>query len=627
MFDIKIQKCYSEMILSVSGWRAVYDLDGKQGRSGSISTELAFLTFLACKTFEDFLLSNKASSVIIGQDSRPTGHLLVSLAEKTFQRVKIKQCGYVAAPEIMAHSKKSETPFIYFSASHNPIGYNGIKFGLKKGGVLDAKESETLITSYKLICENYINYGKENELVQAPKNSSGSLSREVLSQLEREFSLIWENIKSENHTCKNTNKINFEKEKSLEHYFDFAIETISGTDDKEKQITFCSQFKSAVSNYKKEHGDFCIVYDFNGSARAYSIDKRLFNFFDLNVNYFNEKEIAHEIIPEGENLKPVATKMAELAKSGKSPLFALMPDCDGDRGNLVFWDEAKKSPLVLNAQEVFALCVLSELSFIRFANLTKKPVAVVVNGATSLRIKKIAEAFDASVFTAEVGEANVVNLAAKLRNEGYYVRILGEGSNGGNITFPASVRDPMNTVFAILKLFLFRENDTCTSSPFKLWTKLSGQESLYKKDFTLNTLILSLPKYTSTETQMERALLEIKTKDAKLLKEKYQQVFLKSWEERKAKLAQKYGIAYYKVFGTIGTEEFSCEKDFAKSGSGGLKILFYASNNEAIAFIWMRGSKTEPVLRIMADIKGENPEAEIELVSWQGEMVKKADMH
>ena len=59
-----------------------------------------------------------------------------------------------------------------------------------------------------------------------------------------------------------------------------------------------------------------------------------------------------------------------------------------------------------------------------------------------MRIEEIAEAFYASVYRAEVGEANVVNLARSLRDKGFTVPILGEGSNGGNITHPAAVRIP-----------------------------------------------------------------------------------------------------------------------------------------------------------------------------------------
>ena len=114
------------------------------------------------------------------------------------------------------------------------------------------------------------------------------------------------------------------------------------------------------------------------------------------------------------------------------------------------WDEKTEKPVILKAQEVFSLSVLAEVAYQEFTG--KKNIAVAVNCPTSMRIEEIAGKFNAKVFRAEVGEANVVNLAAEKRHEGFDVRICGEGSNGGTITYPSAVRDPLNTIFAINKL-------------------------------------------------------------------------------------------------------------------------------------------------------------------------------
>ena len=170
-------------------------------------------------------------------------------------------------------------------------------------------------------------------------------------------------------------------------------------------------------------------------------------------------DIRHAILPEGENLMFCAAEMERLRKNGKT-LFekncflGYMPDCDGDRGNIIYWSLRQNKALILEAQEVFALSVTAELAYLAYLHESGGPIAVAVNGPTSLRIEEIAACFGAQVFRAEVGEANVVNRAAELRAQNYTVRILGEGSNGGNITHPASVRDPLNTIFAILKFFL-----------------------------------------------------------------------------------------------------------------------------------------------------------------------------
>ena len=39
----------------------------------------------------------------------------------------------------------------------------------------------------------------------------------------------------------------------------------------------------------------------------------------------------------------------------------------------------------------------------------------------------------------------------------------------------------------------------------------------------------------------------------------------------------------------------------------------------------MRGSGTEPVFRIMCDVKGDNPQMEKELLQWLTEMLELAD--
>ena len=75
----------------------------------------------------------------------------------------------------------------------------------------------------------------------------------------------------------------------------------------------------------------------------------------------------------------------------------------------------------------------------------------------------------------------------------------------------------------------------------------------------------------------------------------------------------------------IGTEELRNLSCFGDAQSGGLKIVFMAEGTpeKEIAFIWMRGSKTEPVFRIMAD--AEDPALERELIAWQRAMTAAAD--
>ena len=235
-----------------------------------------------------------------------------------------------------------------------------------------------------------------------------------------------------------------------------------------------------------------------------------------------------------------------------------------------------------------------------------------------MRINEIASALGAEVFRAEVGEANVVNLAREKREQGYTVRILGEGSNGGTITYPAAVRDPLNTIFALLKLLMMRE-----SGLYEMWCTKSGQK--YNPDFTLSDVISSLPVYTTTGVSEPRAVLKVKTTDHTKLKAAFQKAFEADWKKKSAELKKKYGIESWEAVITKGTVETCGVKDFSKSEKGGLKVLFKDKDSKPIAFIWMRGSGTEPVFRIMCDVKGNKPDMEKALLEWETDLIKKAD--
>jgi phosphoglucomutase len=375
----------------------------------------------------------------------------------------------------------------------------------------------------------------------------------------------------------------------------------------------------------------------------------LFRSLGIGFRSINGKpgEIAHAIIPEGESLAPCARFLSELQAGAPSFTLGYVPDCDGDRGNLVVWDS--DSARILEAQEVFALACVAELSHLVWTGVLRydengaalAKAAVAVNGPTSLRIDRIAEAFGVEVFRAEVGEANVVNLARSLRERGYIVRILGEGSNGGNITHPSAVRDPLATLFALVKLLAIRRPNPASAPEsaldpergfFRIWLERAGLADrgghtggigkTGRDDFTLSDIIASLPRFYTTGVSTPEAKLQVVTGDHRTLKEKYQKVFLAEWEEKKAGLERR-GIHGFEARACIGPEEKRNLVNFGDADTGGLKIVFTDADKKDRAFIWMRGSKTESVFRIMAD--AEEQELERELIMWQRGMTGKAD--
>ena len=382
----------------------------------------------------------------------------------------------------------------------------------------------------------------------------------------------------------------FYKAKALEAYLKFNLATAFATEEE------LEAFKKAEKP--------AVVADMNGSARCLSIDRQFFDTLGIEYSFINDTagEIAHGILPEGRNLNYAAGHLEKLHTKNKRFTIGYVPDNDGDRGNLVLLDKNGKA-LIPDAQTVFALACTAELTFMqRSGQIAPGRTAVAVNCPTSLRIEQIAQRFGVTVFRAEVGEANVVNLAAKLRKAGYTVRFLGEGSNGGNITHPATVRDPLNTIISIIK-----------------YASLTGK--------SWEEMIAELPQFQTTSTDDALAKMKIQCTDHGKLKLCYEDVFKAEWEEKKAELAEKFGITSWREINTIGTESYEGTGTEARKAGvkGGLKILFSNKEGKDIAFIWMRGSGTEPVFRILADIESSNPEDERCLIQWQHHLVEEAD--
>jgi len=582
------------MILSASGWRKVFAVSGnEQDNNPQISENDIAIAVTAANVFFDYISKVTGQEVpvlALGTDSRPTGPAIAdAMIHALVKKGAIIQYSAVtSAPEIMAYAKKLDG-FIYISASHNPIGHNGIKFGTNEGGVLNGTENAKLVKDFL-------------ERLSDDKALSDSV-KTAYSCTSSELKKVYDVSESSKHNA-------------LYAYKNFTNETITGTDSKEYQADFFGMLDTFIK--EKPIG---VVCDFNGSSRYVSIDREYFAERKINFYYINEGSIVHEIIPEAENLVHVAAEMERLQAAGhKEVVLGYMPDCDGDRGNIVYWDEKQNKAVILKAQEVFSLSVLAELTYSIWQHSDEKDfkAAVAVNCPTSMRIEELVHTLGAEVFRAEVGEANVVNLAREKRAEGYTVRILGEGSNGGTITYPSSVRDPLNTIFAIIKLLLMRENGL-----YEMYCNKAGIK--YNPDFTLSDILSNLPVYTTTGVSEPRAITHVKNTDHEKLKASFQKVFEKEWSSKKAQLKKDYGITDWEAVITNGTKETRDVKDFSLSGKGGLKIIFKNEKKEPVAFIWMRGSGTEPVFRIMCDVKGNNIEMEKSLLEWETQMLEKAD--
>jgi phosphoglucomutase len=602
------------MILSASGWRGIFAADGAgESRTGEISAAHRLIAAGAAVSFAAYLReacrTEAAPLVLVGRDTRPTGKAVAEALVSALlaSGCTVRYAGITAAPEIMAWARSlGETAagapcgFVYVSASHNPIGHNGLKFGLADGGVLPGPEAAKLTDAFRSLMLSPGGPGSVEALLASAPSPAPIFGEAPAA-----------------------------KKEALGAYLRFSSEVVYGKGGEE----LAAALTAGLSERK-----LGLAADFNGSARTLSIDKDFFASLGLDFHILNGTpgEIVHPIVPEGESLEPCRRFLEELHAGDPSVVLAYVPDCDGDRGNLVIWDGGEGRARALEAQEVFALSCVAELAQLVWTGELRydsrgnalSRAAVVVNDPTSMRIDRIARAFDVPVFRAEVGEANVVSLARKLREKGCIVRILGEGSNGGTITHPSAVRDPLDTVMALIKLLAVR-GGAGKKGLFEIWCTLSDQGEIYTADFTLPDIIASLPAYVTTGAFSPDALIKVKTADHGLLKSRYQQVFLREWETWREQIGALFsgrcGVSRWEVSAYNGTEERRGIADFGGAGRGGLKICFLNDAGHRVASIWMRGSATEPVFRIMADAEGQDRRIERYLIEWQRRMIAEAD--
>lgn len=624
-----LQQGMEGLILSASGWRKVFAFEQSPSQeypissapeslealeeswSPSISPADMLLVALMAQSFADFLVGRGSdglpkavpATLLIGMDTRFTGPTIADIMSRVLLGMgcEIRPVFIAAAPEIMAYSSHSfdTDGFIYISASHNPIGYNGIKFG-RDGGVIGGEDSAELIRMFRTMVRDH---SQIRRAVSASAAADVSKYERILTQIDRY------------------------KLESLDAYRSLAVATAASA----ASICNQDQVMSRIRQYAERQG-LGIVGELNGSARSRTIDEPLFSELGISfrVHHGTPREIVHRIVPEGKSLDLCRRYLEAAFAEDRRFIFGYVPDNDGDRGNIVYIDEQDGSAHILEAQQVFAVSVLSELAFASSTLPSGQRLAVVVNGPTSLRTQEIAACFGASVFRSEVGEANSVTLAERLREQGYIVRILGEGSNGGNITHPAKVRDPLNTLFSFIKLMALRDEREQVGL-FRLWCERSGNLGSFHEEFTFTDILKTIPPYVTTSAFEERAVMRIRSVSHEALKTAYEHHFISAWENpaqhAPGGIFHDLCIASWVEYNTEGIQDKQGVGSQTRTGksTGGLRIVLKDTSDEDIGFVWLRGSGTEPVLRVLADWKGGSEQAEERLLAWHRELVQKAD--
>ena len=148
-----VRQSFSSMILSASGFRKIFSSDGiEESASPAVTAADAALTAFIGRAFAEFCRrrTGKTSlTIALGTDTRPTGASLADLLIRIFSAdgINVRYSGATAVPELTAWVKTDADidAFVYVSASHNPIGHNGFKFGFEDGAVMEPEAAAVFI--------------------------------------------------------------------------------------------------------------------------------------------------------------------------------------------------------------------------------------------------------------------------------------------------------------------------------------------------------------------------------------------------------------------------------------------------------------------------------------------------
>lgn len=617
----------NRMVLSASGWRSVFG-DDEFSLSTGIAPPMRDIVAVAADAYLSSVAARDQTPhssnirIVVATDSRPTGPAIADTVLRVclYRGVEIDWIGVAPTPEVLAYVASSPEidGFFYVTASHNPPGHNGFKMGFADGAVMAGAHAWPLIERF----------------------------RTMLTDQEYVDNLVDAVAQVEVHRLKRLDdKARRHRAHAREAYRTLALECSAGRMGRRR---FFGEMQRRI-----DHRPLGIVGELNGSARSTSIDRTLLPELGIATAIYNDTPgtFSHQILPEDAGLTEAGTLLTSHGAQDSSFRVAYVPDNDGDRGNLVFLKDG--SAVTLDAQTVFALVVMTELAWTRYLERTHgveyPSLAVVANGPTSSRIDEICAAFGTHLYRAEVGEANVVALAEVLRGHGMHVVILGEGSNGGNITPPSTVRDPLSTLLAICKLHAFSLFPAGTDTPEvsalpAASTAVVSSSPDGPTDFV--AIADSLPQYSTLTTDDPRAKMQIDEVTHADLKRHYERLLPDRLPPIIDRLISEFG-------GTISWEIYNYEGTEMRRGAGsrtgeqrgGLKVAFYHQESHhpstadsavaqelpererstpPLAFVWMRGSGTEPVFRILADCRGRNRALLDDLVSWQRNMVADA---
>lgn len=601
VLDVRVRKDSSandggiQMVEGFSGVRVIFGEGPAISPEGKREASLYGYHYL---TEAAHRLGKTHLKLLLGADPRPTRRAvqeaflqgMLSAAKETgitLDLIPLLEDGIVTTPILESAVRTFDADgAVMFTASHNPLNYNGWKFmtanrepqgaPVQGGSLLSPADMGKVIDEVR----------KEKKAIE--KGRSPVLEAiEVVKDEEVKAALERADLKKRS-------------EEVLEGYFQFARETFGLADD----AAFEAMHKRTQELTKP------VILDPNGGA-ATRVNSDLLQRFGFKTKEINDTRGVqkHKIEPvKDETEDPFLGLKKEVEATG-SPVGTLF-DWDADRAVLVVRTSSGEA-VELDGQVVAAFNVAMYLSLLDKTGVLEekkregKKLAIVVHDATSYRAYDIAEKyFGAEVKEVEVGEVNVVAKMEALRKEGYFVQIGIEGYNGGTIFGESRSRDGFFT--ALMAGLVDADPEI-----FIRWLEKTGKlpeekrQAILRHEYTLDDIAQTLPHYNTFQDIEDEAGKEmglgISPKDLKGILEQLLSPMIRM--EGGRYLLNGVPNKTYRLVEIWNSEETEIRETRTGDESGGWKVVLVDTDGNR-SHLWLRGSKTEiGILRLQVESK------------------------
>ena len=504
-------------------------------------------------------------TVVVAIDSRHTGPAIADIAIRmlVFHGVNIRYTFISPVTEVAVYSREVSDGFVYISSSHNPRGYNGLKLGLNDGRVLPRHLALPFIEDYQARLKDPEN---TEEMIHKVNAANTDTIREVYEEIDGH------------------------RRESRRIYARFSDQLITGLKDPDKIARRKELLKEEIQSR-----DIWVGLDPNGGARQDREYLESWGFRVLEINSRPRLDMSHELAPIPSACQQAKAALIKAQGEGKNITAFFVFDTDGDRRNLVIPD-GKDGAAIPGVQMIFVLDVLCS---ILDAGCQDRELGVVINGPTSSVMEQLTHYLDFTVKRVEVGEANVATGGIRLHEQGVYVPIMGEGSNGSVFNLDLLVREPLHTVRTLIN-FITKPELT------KMLLSRLGQEDRYdnwhspeRTSGLLMNIIESLPPSETTDFFTDEGIRTGGSDVQRdLFKASFDAYFVDQlWPEIAEHIRENFQGVPTAKFVNYEAENELRGKGNRITNAGGYKVEFYVQRqdgeNRHIGWLWFRPSGTE----------------------------------